>query len=227
MAISSKRAEYTAAASLAMSVVFFGLAFFMGRWSGFFAVYAVSWLILSAALIWLVLWIQFHQRWLAEQEKLDMSQLALSEQAGTIFQAKGERATLFAVAQHRLQLLEKWFLPIFSAVIAIYQAGTGLYLLKARLTISDIDTKEPLLCAVCMTGVAFVSFLMSRYAIGMAVQHRWKPLRAGGSSLLAVAVLCFLLAISLALAQFQLFVGVNIIGLAAAVLLIILGAETA
>jgi len=35
MAISSKRAEYVALVSLILSVVFFGIVFFVGRWSGF------------------------------------------------------------------------------------------------------------------------------------------------------------------------------------------------
>ena len=226
MTISSKRAEYTALTSLILSVVFFGIAFFVGRWSGFFAVYAVSWLILSAALIWFVLCLQFHTRSLAEQEKLDMSQLAEGEQDSTIFQAKGEHAGLFAVAQRRLQLLERWFLPFFSAAIALYQIGIGLYLLKAVSAGTDIEPKQPLICAICMTAIAFVSFLISRYATGMSAQQQWRPLRAGGSIFLGIAVLCFALAIGLALAQFKIFVVVNVIGTGIPILFVVLGAET-
>jgi len=121
MTISSKRAEYIALLSLILSVVFFVIVLILGRWSGISAVYRLSWLILLQALIWLVLVIQFHQRALAEQEKLDMSQLAKDEKSSTIFQAKRERADLFAVAQRRLQILDKWFIPIFAVVIAAYQ----------------------------------------------------------------------------------------------------------
>ncbi len=228
MAISSKRAEYVAVASLILSVVFFGISFFVGRWSGFFAVYAVSWLILCAGLIWFVLCLQFHHRGLAEQEKLDMSQLAEGERASAIFQAKGEQAGLFAVAQRRLRLLEKWFLPIFSGLIAVYQIGMGLYLLKA-ISIGNIGARQPLICAICMMAIAFVSFLISRYATGMSaspVAAGWKPLRAGGSIFLGIAVLCFALAIGLALVHFQIFVVVNVIGWVITVLFIVLGVET-
>ena len=227
MAVSSKRPEYAALVSLILSVIFFGIAFFVGRWSGFFAVSVVGWLLLSAALIWLVLVIHFHQRALAEQEKLDMTQLAKGKDASTIFQAGDERATLFAVAQRRLQILEKWFIPIFSVLIAAYQIGIGLYLLTAIPAATDIEPKQPLLVAIFMTAIAFVSFLMSRYATGMSAQPQWKPLRAGGSFLLAIAVLCFALAIGLALAQFQIFVVVNVIAWVISILLIVLGAETA
>ncbi|HIJ52862.1 MAG TPA: hypothetical protein HPP66_06865 [Planctomycetes bacterium] len=155
MKLSSKRAEHVAVASLVLSVIFFGVAFFIGRWSGAFAVFALSWLILAAAIIWFVLCLQFHQRSLAEREKLDMSQLAKDEQASTIFQAKGERATLFAAAQRRLGLFEKWFIPIFSTVYAVYQIAIGLYLLKAVSAISEVEPKQPLLVAIVMTAIAF------------------------------------------------------------------------
>jgi len=227
MAISSKRAEYLARASLAVSVLFFVIALLIGRWSGLFAVSAISWLLLAAVLIWFVLCLQFHQRTLAEQEKLDTTQLAKGKQDSTIFQARDERATLFAVAQRRLRILEKWFIPIFSAIIAVYQLAIGLYLLKAIPAGTATEPKQPLLVAIAMTAIAFVSFLLSRYATGMSAQPQWKPLRAGGSFLLAVAVLCFALAISLALAQFKIFVVIDIINWAIPILLVVLGAETA
>ncbi len=227
MTTSSKRAEYVALASLILSVLFFGIAFFVGRWSGFAQLSAVSWLILSAALIWLVLVIQFHQRTLAEQEKLDISQLAKDERASTIFQAKGERATMFAIAQRRLEILEKWFIPIFSAAIAAYQIAVGLHLLNAIMTAAEQETQQPLVCAICMTAIAFISFLISRYATGMSAHPQWKPLRAGGSILLAIAILCFILAISLALAQFKILTAVSVIGFVIPILLLVLGVETA
>jgi len=227
MTVSSKRPEHIAVVSLILSVIFFVITFFLGQSSGFFAVSAVSWLILSSALIWLILCVQFHQRALAEQEKLDMSQLGKDEKASTIFQASGERAGLFAAAQRRLQILEKWFIPIFSALIAAYQIGLGLYLLKTILTGLEREPQQPLLCAIGMTAIAFTSFLISRYATGMSAQPQWKPLRAGGSCLLGIAVLCFALAIGLALAQFKFFIVVNVIGWIVPILLVVIGAETA
>ncbi len=227
MTISSKRAESVAVVSLVLGIIFFGIAFFVGRWSGFFAVYAVSWLLGSTGLIWFVLCLQFHTRRLAEQEKLDMSQLAKDKQAATIFQAEGERAGLFAAAQRRQHIFEKWFLPVFSAAIAAYQAGVGFYLLKNISIVAEGEGKQPLICAISMMAVAFVSFLISRYATGMSAQQQWKPLRAGGSGLLGVALLCFVLAVGLALSQFKILVVVNVIDWVIPILLIVLGVETA
>lgn len=227
MTTSSKRPEQVAWVSLILSLVFFGLVFFLGRWSGFFAVSAMAWPILGSALVWLVLAIQFHQRTLAEQERLDMRQLAEDKQASALFEGKGERATLLAAAQRRLELLERWFIPIFGALIAAYEISLGIVLLRGIGPALTVETRQPLIAAIIVTAVAFVSFLMSRYATGMSVEERWKPLRAGGSFLLGVAVLCFALGLSLAGVHFQFGVPVKVIAYVIPILLIVLGAETA
>ncbi len=228
MTDSSKRPEHVSLVSLILSVIFFGITFFLGRWSGIFAISAVSWFYLSVALIWFVLSIQFHQRSLAEREKLDMSLLTRDEKDSTIFQAKSERATLFFVAQRRLEVIEKWFIPIFSAFIALYQIIVGLFLLNALRSGIEGQLKQPLLCAIFMMAMAFVSFLLSRYATGMSAQMQWKPLRAGGSSMLGAALLSFALAVILALVHlFGFEFLLKIMGAVILALLIILGTETA
>ena len=228
MTVSSKRPIHVALVSLILSIIFFGITFFLGRWSGFFAVSAVSWLILSVAFIWFVLCLQFYQRSLAEQEKLDAGQLVRDKESSAIFQAGSERATLFSAAQRRLEIFEKWFIPIFAAIIAVFQIVIGLYLLKAFGAEIEPEFKQPLLCGIFLTAIAFMSFLMSRYATGMSAQPEWKPLRAGGSYLLVVAVVCFILSICLAVAYIfpNIYWPVNVMGWVISGLLVILGAET-
>ena len=229
MTVSSKRPVHVALVSLVLSIIFFGIAFFLGRWRGFAAVSAVSWLMLSVALIWFVLCLQFYQRSLAEQEKLDASQLVRGDETSTIFQAGSERATLLSASQRRLEIFEKWFIPIFAAIIAAFQISIGLYLLKASGGGIEPETQQPLLCGIFLTAIAFMSFLMSRYATGMSAQSEWKPLRAGGSSLLGVAVVCFVLAICLAVVYIfpNIKWPVNVMALVIPSLLGILGFETA
>ena len=137
------------------------------------------------------------------------------------------RAAMFAAAQRRLEILEKWFIPIFSASIAAYEIAVGLFLFKAIPSILEFRASPPfLLCAVYMTAVAFVCFLVSRYATGMSAEPTWKPLRAGGSFLLGLAVLCFALAIALALANFQKFEVLQVLNYVAPIWLTVLGVET-
>ena len=128
MSISSKRAEYVAITALVVNLVFFAGTLVIGAVTGAFAVLALAWQILGATGVWFVLIIVFHQHSLAEQEKLDITELTEAQKAGTIFQAGADRTALFAVAQKRLVVLEKWFVPIFGVIISIYQMGIGLLL---------------------------------------------------------------------------------------------------
>lgn len=224
MTLSSKRAEYVAIASLFISVVFFVSTLLIGIWSGYFAVWSVCWTILSAVLIWFVLVIQFHQRSTAEQEKLDMSGISSTDQSTTLFK---KDQSLFAVAQKRLQLLEKWFIPFFAAVIAFYQILMAVYLFTKISGAGQFEPRQPLICAICMTAVAFVSFLMARYSTGMAANAEWRSLRAGGSMLVAVAIICFAMSAALALDYFNFPVVLGIINWAVPVVMIITGLEMA
>ena len=227
MKVQSKRAEYVAVVGLVLSIVFYAATFLLSRWSGSAAIYAISWQVLAGVLIWLVLVILFHQRALAEQEKLDIAQLAKTGPGQTIFRTQDERAAVFAVAQQRLQVLEKWFIPIFSALIAAYEIGIGLYLLQRTSIGPEVEINQPLASAVYMAAIAFVGFLISRYATGMSREQQWRPLRAGGSFLCAIAILCFAIAIALALAQFKLGIFITVLAWVIPVLLIIIGTETA
>jgi regulator of protease activity HflC (stomatin/prohibitin superfamily) len=113
---------------------------------------------------------------------------------------------LMAVAQKRLVFLEKWVVPIASAIIAVYQILIGLWLFKLILDPTkalDWQYENPLLGAFLMAGVAFFSFLFSRFATGMSSEKQWKPLRGGGSCLLLTAVLGFAIAVSLGFAHFK------------------------
>jgi len=227
MRLSSKRSEHLAGVALALSAIFFVISLLIGLWSNFNAIYQVSWFILAAVLIWFVLLLQFHQRSMAEQEKLDTGQLSKDEKASAIFQSGKERAAVFAQAQRRLEVFEKWFLPVFSALIAAYQLAIGIYLTKTVIPAGFGESREPLLCAVVMAAIAFISFLISRYATGMSAQMKWKPLRAGGSFMLGVAIICFALTIALALYQFKIYRVLDIICWVIPILLVILGIENA
>jgi len=226
MKVLSKRAQYAALVSLILSIIFFWIVWFLGRWSGFIAVSAASFLILGSALIWAVLVTQFYARSLAEQEKLDMTQLKGDERTSAIFRQQQEQSGLFAVAQRRLGIFEKWFLPAFSLIIAAYQIGISLLLLKT-IPGEPPETQQPLICGVYMVVVAFVSFLLCRYTTGMSRQKEWKALRAGGSFMLAVTLVSLAEAVALVLAHWQFFTAINLTVWIVPAFLLILGIETA
>lgn len=224
---SSKRAEHVAVTGLFLSVVFCVASWVIGSWSGSFAIRALSAQIFGGVLIWFVLTVLFHQRSLAEREKLDMAHLNKVDRAGTIFQEGIEREELFAVAQKRLVILEKWFVPIFAVLIAVYNTAIGLVLLGRISEPFGRGIIDPLLAVVFMAVIAFVGLLISRYATGMSVEEQWKPLRGGGSSMFATSILAFALAVAMSFAHFNMTTLLTILDWVVPILLVILGVEIA
>lgn len=226
MNLSSRKARTVSVVAFILSFIFFAFTLIFGIVSGVLAMTLLSWQILAGVLIWLTLIAQFYQRSLAEQEKLDMSQLAKSVQQETIFSGGADRMALLAVAQKRLKFFERWILPFAAILIAVYQITMGLLLFYNKV-LSPIEwpNSAPLLGAVLMVAVSFACFLFSRYATGMSAEKEWKPLRAGGSYLLVTAVLGFAMAISLALSQFKKPQGLVVLDYTIPWLMVVLGAE--
>ena len=102
MNITSRRAERVAVAGLIFSILFYITVSIFGFLTKSLAVAAFGWLILAGLFVWLVLVFAFHLRSLAEQEKLDMAQLAATDQGETIFQGGAGRQALLHVAGQRL-----------------------------------------------------------------------------------------------------------------------------
>ncbi len=228
MNLSPRKAKTVSVIAFILSLFFFAFTLVLGLFSQTLAMYLLSWQILSGLLVWGVLIAQFYQRTLAEQEKLDVSQLSKAADEGTIFSGGADRMAMMAVAQKRLAFLEKWVVPVSAILIATYQIVMGLLLFKGK--VLDMSPawsgpKHLLLSAVLMAAISFIAFLFSRYATGMSAETEWKPLRAGGSYLLATALLGFSLAISLALAQFKHSQGLVVLNYVIPLLLIVLGVE--
>lgn len=227
MNISSRRAQHIAITGFILSVLFFVGTFVLSGFSGYYAVFSLAWQILGGAFVWLVLIIVFYQRSRAEQEKLDMAQIARARHGDTIFQAHGEQGELMAVAQRRLRIMEKWFLPGFAVLIAAYQITLGFLLIGGIRDAGGREYKYEALSAVLLVIAAFVSFLIGRYATGMSAQIEWKPLRAGGSYTLSVTILAFCASIGLALAAYKMDGMIRVMEWVTPVLMIVLGFETA
>ena len=228
MNLSPRKAKTVSVIAFVLSLFFFIFTLVLGAFSRTLPMYLLSWQILSGVLVWMVLIAQFYQRTLAEQEKLDMGQLSKAADQGTIFSGGADRMAMMAVAQKRLVVLEKWVVPVSAVLIGIYQVVMGLLLFQGKVLNESPEWSNPeslLLSAVLMATVSFIAFLFSRYATGMSAETEWKPLRAGGSYLLATALLGFALAISLALAQFKHSQGLAILNYVIPLLLMLLGIE--
>ena len=227
MNISSRRAQHIAITGFILGVIFSAGTFVLAGFSGCYAVLALAWQILGGAFIWLVLIIVFYQRSRAEQEKLDMAQIAQARHGDTIFQAHGEQGELMAVAQRRLKIMEKWFIPAFAVLIAAYEITIGFVLIGGIADAAGTEYRHEALSAALLVVAAFVSFLIGRYATGMSAQIEWKPLRAGGSYTLSVTILAFCAALGLALAAYKMDGMIRVMEWVTPVLMIVLGFEIA
>lgn len=227
MQTDAKKAGFISLAALILSAVFFLSTFILGKVTNSFAVYAIGWQILAGAVIWAVLAIQFYQISLAEQEKLDMVQLQRGS-GDTIFEAQKTHSELFAVAQNRLRVFEKWILPVFSVFIALYELAIGVIFIRYLLRRQETpETSHLLLGAVLTVSIAFLSFLFALFATGLSRQRQWRPLRAGGSYLLATAILSFAAACGMAFAQFKVLTLLAALDWVVTIVIVVLGLETA
>jgi regulator of protease activity HflC (stomatin/prohibitin superfamily)/small neutral amino acid transporter SnatA (MarC family) len=228
MSLSPRKAKNVSVIAFVLSLFFFIFTLVFGAFASTLGMTLLSWQILAGVLIWGVLIAQFYQRTLAEQEKLDLGQISKAADQGTIFSSGADRMAMMAVAQKRVAFLEKWVVPVSAVLIGIYQVVNGILLFKVKVLSGALGWNEPenlLLGAVLMATISFIAFLFSRYATGMSAETEWKPLRAGGSYLLATALLGFALSISLALAQFKHSQGLVVLNYVIPLLLVLLGVE--
>lgn len=101
------------------------------------------------------------------------------------------------LAVRRLAWLEKYLIPIFAILYAIYLLVIGywqFHLVRKGEVLPLAADKTLQVCAAYLAGLAVLSFLFSRYAVGMSRQSAWRPLRAGGSYLLSNVLGCGVLA---------------------------------
>jgi regulator of protease activity HflC (stomatin/prohibitin superfamily) len=159
--------------------------------------------------VWLSLALVFHQHRLeriesAEQEiyaNATTEQMSVFEDAGADFR----------VAANRLAWMHRFLVPVISAatgaaliIVGLWRFGSG----KGAL-LPDGLVRPPLTgWAVALgLGVAVVGFVFARFVSGMAKEHTWSSLRAGGATAVGVS----LAGLALALAHGVAFAGSDIV----------------
>ena len=227
MKLSPQRAERLALTAFVLQLVFFGLAYYVGLRANSVAVLIEGWHFLGGAGVWLVLVLQFRQRRLAEEERFDAEQYERLRREGkdtSVFEGTAVEGSMHLAAR-RLAWLEKYLLSIFSVLSASYLLGMGYWLFVGLrgAGVRELAGHEIRLeSAAYLAGLGLVSFLFSRYAVGMSHQAAWRPLRAGGSYLLSNALACFALAVVILVADAgyasaESYVGYVLVGLMLAI----------
>jgi regulator of protease activity HflC (stomatin/prohibitin superfamily) len=140
-----------------------------------------------------VSWFQMRLEDRARLEKLEMEELTKSQSGSALFESKDSE--LFPAQQSREQF-ERFFVPIFSAVLCLAQAA-GAYLLWRWLSSSTITTelKDPMLTLAMFGLFALLLFLLGKFSATMARLEDHRLLRPGAGYLLLGAYLSFLVAL--------------------------------
>ncbi len=147
----------------------------------------------------LVAFVSWFQMRLEEQErveKLELEEMARSKGSAALFESKD--AEIFPAQRSREQF-ERFFVPIFTAVLFILE-GLAVFFLWRWLSKADIGVAaDRAMVALSLFGLfALVLFLLGRFSATMARLEDHRLLRPGANYLLLGAYLCFLTALGIA-----------------------------
>jgi regulator of protease activity HflC (stomatin/prohibitin superfamily) len=148
--------------------------------------------ILVAAVSWFQMRLEESER----LEKLELEELAKGHSQSAMFDAKD--AEVFPAQRSREQF-EKFFVPIFTVLLGLAQAGGAYFFwrwLSRPATVPDL--KEPLPGMIFFAGFALVLFILGRFSATFARLEHQRLLRPGASYLLLDAFLCATVAVGIA-----------------------------
>lgn len=211
MAQSARRAEVVGLCGLALQLMFFGVLLAVALWNGSQATFVAAFFALGGVIIWLAIVLIYHQEKLVYLEALEAEQIDRDREAigaEAIFAEGRAGVDTLLVAKTRLEGMRKWLLPISTLLTSVYLIAMGIGLSRWYLTspVGSLEWPELQNASASLAfvgGVAFLSFLFSRYAVGMArIGPMWRLMRAGGSYLTGNALTSALVAAMLGFAAY-------------------------
>ena len=199
----SRKAEYICIGGLVLQAVCALGCFVLAPVTDSRAVFAEAWHLALGAGVWLVALLHLTFRRLAAEERLDEEAIRRrqSERAEGIFGPEGA-AEAFS-AQARLVRVEKWFVPVCSLVF-----GLGMIVLSVLMASGwgapavRVDVDKALAGVGAFAAIVFLTFLMSRYALGQSQEAASALVRGPASYMLFNALCSAGVAVALALAHF-------------------------
>jgi len=193
-----RRARNVALTGLVFQALLAAFYIILTAWSNSEAMWVLSQLTGIGLLIWLPLVLIYHQRVLVADEAFESEQLRRERASGAggeaIFDVEAEQ---FLLARRRLKWMYRWVLPVFAVAIiaALAMAGLQYFLSEVQFQRPQIQNGNVTAGFLCVS--AFLGFLLSRYAVGLARQREWQMLRAGASYLMGITLGAVALAVSL------------------------------
>ncbi len=196
-----KKLESTALLGLVLQAAFLLTCFFLGAQSNSRAVSAEFWFLVPGLLVWFLVLVHGRQRRLAREEREERERLRETRLSEEIF----EETELDSMrAGGGLLIFEKYLVPFFSVVLS----GLLLYFAYhviiggAQAGLEEVTVQKPAAVAVGMVFIAFVGFLIGKYAAGLAQSRGYRLLRAAGGYVLGNVIAAVLIAISMTMYYF-------------------------
>lgn len=193
-----------AALSLAAAVVLALLAI----WSGSVACWAAAFQAFGAVGIWVITLIQLHQQRLVREEELEVAALQRerSERLGgaqTIFEEEELDQMEKLAMGRRLRSIERYLVPTVALIVAAFHiiAGASVFPWRGQFppirAIADAEVLHQSVLLFFGGGIAFVTFMVSRYALGLGRLRLWSLLRASGNASFGTSAAALGIAVSM------------------------------
>jgi len=178
-------------ALLVVAVAGFAVARLANSMAGQVSIVFIGIGFLVAAVSWFQMRLEENER----LEKLELDELSKSHGTSALFESKDSE--LFPAQRSREQF-ERFFVPIFTVVLGLIQAGGAYFLwrwLSRSTTVTEL--KEPTLALALFALFALVLFLLGKFSTTIARLGNHRLLRPGASYLLLGAYICFLVAMGI------------------------------
>jgi regulator of protease activity HflC (stomatin/prohibitin superfamily) len=208
MAVTDRRGEVVAILGGAVSLAAATLLALLAIWSQAASGWAAAFQVLGVAGIWLLTFIQLHQQRLVAEERMEVAELERQRRdllggATTIFDEEEIGQMEKLAMGRRLITIERYLVPTLALLVAAYHLAAGISVLPwirpfppiAAAGDGPIDHASAVLFFA--GALAFVCFMLSRYALGMSRLPQWGLLRAGGNFMFGSSATCLAVALAL------------------------------
>lgn len=180
--VTQNRGKNVAIIGAVAQTVFTAVVMVLWLWTDSLAAMTCVWLVGGGVASWLMVAVLCYCSQLADQEAVEMEEIAAQGDGGTIFQ--GERDVQVTPAANRVAWMHRWMVPIFTLLWAGFHGTVGVLLVRRLITVEPLGMVNGAEATLFAVLVAFAGFLFSRYATGMGRTDQWYLLRAPGSYLL-------------------------------------------
>ncbi len=168
----------------------------VARYANSLAGQVTVWFFGIGVLVAAVSWFQMRLEDRERLEKLDLEELAKSRSGSTLFEAR--EAEVFPAQRSREQF-ERFFVPAFTVVLFLLQAGGAFWLWRwLSQSTTSAEVRQPTNGALFFFLFALVLFLFGRFSATLARLEGHRLLRPGASHLLCDAFLCLIVTLDMA-----------------------------